>query len=157
MSRPLLPLSGFRTFESAARHLNFARAAEELRVTPAAVSHQIRTLEEYLGVRLFHRDGKRLTLTDAGATLFPDLRIAFDRMESGMARVRPSAEHGVLTVALPPTFATKWFVPRLDSFRAAHPDIEVYVAAIDERLTEDAYSLPGLGDAGDRLFGTPVD
>ncbi|MDO9486917.1 MAG: transcriptional regulator GcvA [Sphingomonadaceae bacterium] len=125
MPRPLLPLSGFRTFESAARHLSFARAAEELRVTPAAVSHQVRTLEDYLGVKLFLRAGKGLALTGAGAALLPDLRIAFDRMESALDRVRPRAEHGILTVALPPTFASKWLVPRLDSFRAANPDIEL--------------------------------
>lgn len=125
MPRPLLPLSGFRTFDSAARHLSFVRAADELRVTPAAVSHQVRTLEQYLGVRLFNRDGKRLTLTDAGAALVPDLRVAFDRMESALDRVRPEPRRAVLSVTMPPTFATKWFVPRLDSFRAAHPDIEL--------------------------------
>ncbi len=125
MPRPLLPLSGFRTFDSAARHLSFARAADELRVTPAAVSHQVRTLEEYLGTKLFNREGRRLTLTDAGAALVPDLRLAFDRMESALDRVRPEPSRAVLSVTMPPTFATKWFVPRLDSFRAAHPDIEL--------------------------------
>jgi LysR family transcriptional regulator, glycine cleavage system transcriptional activator len=125
MSRPLLPLSGFRTFECAARHLSFARAAEELRVTPAAVSHQVRTLEVYLGVRLFHRDGKRLSLTDAGEALLPDLRVAFERLESAFDRVRPAPQRRTLTVTMPPSFASKWCVPRLDRFRAAHPDIEL--------------------------------
>ena len=133
MSRPLLPLSGFRTFESAARHLSFARAADELRVTPAAVSHQVRTLEDYLGVRLFTRDRKRLTLTDAGAALLPDLRVAFDRMESALDRVRPDPRCQALSVTMPPTFATKWFVPRLDRFRAAHPDIELRID-VNDRL-----------------------
>lgn len=137
MPRPLLPMSGFRTFESAARHLSFARAAEELRVTPAAVSHQVRTLEQYVGVRLFNREGKRLTLTDAGAALLPDLRVAFDRMESALDRVRPDPQCATLSVTMPPTFASKWFVPRLDRFRAAHPDIKLRMDVNDRVLGFD--------------------
>jgi len=135
MPRPLLPLSGFRTFESAARHLSFARAAEELRVTPAAVSHQVRTLEEYLGVKLFLREGKGLALTGAGEALLPDLRVAFDRLESALDRVRPEPERQTLTVTMPPSFATKWYVPRLDSFRAAYPDIELRFD-VNERVVD---------------------
>lgn len=131
MSRPLLPLSGFRTFECAARHLSFARAAEELHVTPAAVSHQVRTLEDYLGVRLFNREGKRLSLTDAGEALLPDLRVAFERLESAFDRVRPGPARQTLGVAMPPSFASKWCVPRLDRFRAAHPDIELRLDVSD--------------------------
>ena len=88
MARPMLPLSGFRTFECAARHLSFARAAEELRLTPAAVSHQVRTLEDYVGVRLFNRDGRRLTLTDAGeGQAVLDLRRRWQRvMEADVSR-----------------------------------------------------------------------
>ena len=135
MSRPLLPLSGFRTFESAARHLSFARAAEELRVTPAAVSHQVRTLEEYLGVRLFHRESRRLSLTDAGTALLPDLRVAFERLERAFERVRPAPERRTLTVTMPPSFASKWCVPRLDRFRAANPDIELRLD-VNDRVVE---------------------
>jgi LysR family transcriptional regulator, glycine cleavage system transcriptional activator len=138
MSRPLLPLSGFRTFESAARHLSFARAAEELRVTPAAVSHQVRTLEDYLGVRLFHRQGKRLTLTDAGEALLPDLRVAFERLESALDRVRPAPQRQTLAITMPPSFASKWCVPRLDKFRAAHPDIELRLDVNDRVVDFDA-------------------
>ena len=138
MSRPLLPLSGFRTFESAARHLSFARAAEELRVTPAAVSHQVRTLDDYLGVRLFHRDGRRLTLTDAGEALLPDLRVAFERLASAYERVRPQPARQMLTITMPPSFATKWCVPRLDRFRAAHPDIELRLDVNDRVVDFDA-------------------
>ena len=138
MPRPLLPLSGFRTFESAARHLSFARAAGELRVTPAAVSHQVRTLEDYLGVRLFHRDGKRLALTDAGEALLPDLRVAFERLESAFERVRPAPARQTLTITMPPSFATKWWVPRLDRFRAAHPEIELRLDVNDRVVDFDA-------------------
>lgn len=138
MSRPLLPLSGFRTFESAARHLSFARAAEELRVTPAAVSHQVRTLEDYLGVRLFLREGRRLSLTDAGEALLPDLRVAFERLERALERVRPAPERRTLTVTMPPSFASKWYVPRLDRFRAAHPDIELRLDVNDRVVDFEA-------------------
>lgn len=151
MSRPLLPLSGFRTFESAARHLSFARAAEELRVTPAAVSHQVRTLEDYLRVRLFHREGRRLSLTDAGAALLPDLRVAFERLESAFERVRPEPQRRTLTVTMPPSFASKWCVPRLDRLRAAHPDIELRID-VNDRVVDfvtagvDVAVRYGLGD-----------
>jgi LysR family transcriptional regulator, glycine cleavage system transcriptional activator len=137
MSRPLLPLSGFRTFESAARHLSFARAAGELRVTPAAVSHQVRTLEDYLGVRLFNREGRRLTLTDAGETLLPDLRVAFERLQTAFDRVRPEPQRRTLTVTMPPSFASKWCVPRLDRLRAAHPDIELRLD-VNDRVVDFA-------------------
>lgn len=137
MSRPLLPLSGFRTFESAARHLSFARAADELRVTPAAVSHQVRTLEDYLGVRLFHREGRRMTLTDAGEALLPDLRVAFERLQTAFDRVRPEPQRRTLTVTMPPSFASKWCVPRLDRLRAAHPDIELRLD-VNDRVVDFA-------------------
>lgn len=128
MARPLLPLSGFRSFEAAARHLSFARAAEELRVTPAAVSHQVRTLEDYLGVQLFHRTGRAIVLTDEGRELLPDLREGFDRLESGMARMlRKRGDAGILTVSVTPSFAAKWFIPRLERLRAAHPEIDIRI------------------------------
>jgi LysR family glycine cleavage system transcriptional activator len=165
MPRPLLPLSGFRTFESAARHLSFARAAEELRVTPAAVSHQVRTLEDYLGVKLFTRAAKRLSLTEAGAALLPDLRVAFDRMEEAYDRLKPAPQCPSLTVTMPPTFASKWFVPRLDSFRAAHPDIELRLDVNDRIVSFDEagvdvavrYGLGGYDDlVADKLCDEQV-
>jgi LysR family glycine cleavage system transcriptional activator len=128
VARPLLPLSGFRSFECAARHMSFARAADELHVTPAAVSHQVRTLEDYLGVRLFHRTGRTILLTDAGRELLPELREGFEKLEAGMARMmRKRVDGGLLTVSISPSFAAKWFLPRLERFRAAHPDIEVRI------------------------------
>ena len=128
MARPLLPLSGFRSFEAAARHLSFAKAADELRVTPAAISHQVRTLEDYLGVRLFHRTGRAIMLTDDGRELLPDLSEGFERLEAGMARMlRKRGDGGILTVSITPSFAAKWFIPRLERFRTAHPDIDVRI------------------------------
>lgn len=128
MLRPLLPLSGFRSFESAARQQSFAKAAEELRVTPAAISHQVRALEAYLGVKLFVRTGRTVELTEAGRELLPDLSAGFERMEAGLRRVRAArTDTGVVTVTMPPSFAAKWFVPRLEALRAALPDVDVRI------------------------------
>lgn len=128
MLRPQLPLSGFRSFESAARWQSFARAAEELCVTPAAISHQVRALEDYLGVKLFVRTGRTVHLTEAGRELLPELSAGFERMEAGLRRVRAArVEPGVVTVTMPPSFAAKWFVPRLEAIRAALPDVDVRV------------------------------
>ena len=135
MSRPLLPLSGFRAFEAAARHLSFARAADELRVTPAAISHQVRTLEDYLGVPLFRRSGRRVLLTEAGQILLPDLRRSFDLMEAAMGQVKRLAAGGILTVSMSPSFAAKWLMPRIEHFRARHPDIDLRIDA-DVRLVD---------------------
>lgn len=128
MLRPLLPLSGFRSFESAARLQSFAKAAEELRVTPAAISHQVRALEDYLGVKLFVRAGRTVHLTEAGRDLLPDLSAGFERMEAGLRRVRAArTDTGVVTVTMPPSFAAKWFVPRLEAMRGALPDVDVRI------------------------------
>ncbi|MCW2241124.1 transcriptional regulator GcvA [Azospirillum canadense] len=137
MSRPLLPLGGFRAFEAAARHLSFARAAEELRVTPAAISHQVRTLEDYLGVALFRRSGRRVLLTEAGQIMLPDLRRSFDLMEAAMAQAKRLAAGGILTVSMSPSFAAKWLMPRIERFRARHPDIDLRIDA-DVRLVDFA-------------------
>jgi LysR family transcriptional regulator, glycine cleavage system transcriptional activator len=135
MSRPLLPLNGFRSFEAAARHLSFVKAAEELRVTPAAISYQIRVLEDYLDVKLFHRTKRRILLTEAGQKLLPDLQDGFDRLNAGLARVRRLTEGGVLTVSMSPSVASKWLVPRLENFRVLYPDIDIRINA-DVRLVD---------------------
>lgn len=129
VSRRLPPLNALRAFEAAARHLSFAKAAEELSVTPAAISHQIKGLEDYLGVKLFRRAKRAIWLTEAGQACLPDLREGFDRLAAGIDRLRDLDESGVVTVSAPPSFAGKWLVPRLDRFRAAHPDIDVRVDA----------------------------
>ena len=127
MPERLPPLNALRTFEAAARHLNFTVAAEELHVTAAAVSHQIRSLEDHLGVELFRRSGRSLALTKAGLVLVPDIQHAFGRIQSATREVRSAEGAGALTVAVPPSFAAKWLIPRLQRFRDRCPEIEVKV------------------------------
>ena len=132
MARNLPPLNSLRAFEAAARHLSFTRAAEELHVTPAAVSHQIKALEEQLGVALFRRLTRALRLTEAGQAALPAMRDGFDKLAEGVARARAHESSGAVTVSVGPSFAAKWLVPRLDRFREAHPDIEVRIDATDK-------------------------
>ncbi len=129
MGRRLPPLNALRAFEAAARHLSLSRAADELSVTPAAVSHQIRTLEDHLGVPLFRRDGRSLLLTDAGQACLPGIREGFERLSSAIDEIDSLGMAGVLTVSVAPSFAAKWLVPRLDRFQAKHPEIDVRVSA----------------------------
>lgn len=131
MLRRLPPLNALRAFEAAARHLSFTKAAEELAVTPAAVSHQVKALEGQLGVALFRRLTRALSLTDAGQAGLPALREGFDKLGEGVERMRAHERAGVLAVSLEPSFAAKWLVPRLDRFRAAHPELEVRLDASD--------------------------
>ena len=116
MARPLPPLNGLRAFEAAARHLSFTRAAEELNVTQAAVSHQIKGLEERLGIRLFRRLNRALMLTDEAQRLYPATRDAFDRLAEAVAGLKARDTVGPLTVSVPPLPAAKWVVPRLSRF-----------------------------------------
>lgn len=132
MSRRLPPLNALRAFEAAARHLSFTKAAEELFVTPAAVSQQVKALEEYFGVSLFRRMTRALLLTDAGQAALPPLREGFDRLEEAAGRLRRHEAGGSLTVSVAPTFAAKWLVPRLDRFHAAHPDIDIRIDATNQ-------------------------
>ena len=132
MAERLPPLNALRTFEAAARHLSFTAAAEELCVTAAAVSHQIRTLEDHLGTALFHRSSRALVLTEAGTLLLPDVREAFARLINATRGLRRHAFAGPLTVAVPPSFAAKWLVPRLSGFQARCPDIEVKLISSSE-------------------------
>ena len=123
--RALPPLNALRSFEAAARHLSFTLAAEELHVTQAAVSHQVKALEERLGLKLFRRLPRGLMLTEQGQALLPELRGAFDRMEQALSRVSALGKEGPLTVSLLTTFALTWLVPRLHRFQALHPGIDV--------------------------------
>lgn len=127
MSPPLPPLNGLRAFEAAARHLSFTEAARELNVTQTAVSHQIRRLEERLGVALFRREHKRLMLTPAAETYLPAVRRAFDELRTATERLLRRDRRRAVTVATIASFAVKWLVPRLAHFHQAHPDIEVRV------------------------------
>jgi LysR family glycine cleavage system transcriptional activator len=129
-SRKRLPsLNALRAFEAAARHMSLSLAASELNVTPAAVSHQIRLLEEHIGLPVFARNGRGLALTDAGSAGLRDLREAFARLSAAMDAISSLGETGSLSVSVAPSFATKWLLPRLESFEREHPDIDVHVSA----------------------------
>jgi LysR family glycine cleavage system transcriptional activator len=129
MQRHLPPLNSLRAFEAAARHLSLTRAAEELHVTPAAVSHQVKGLESHLGVKLFRRANRSLLLTDAGQACLPGLRAGFDRLAEAMEAVRARDESGPFTVSVPPSFGAKWLVARLDRFAQKHPGYDVRLDA----------------------------
>ena len=138
MSRSLPPLNALRAFEAAARHLSFTRAAAELNVTPAAIGHQIKALEDRLGVSLFHRLTRALRLTEAGQAALPALSQGFDRLASGVEKMRAHSETGVLTISVSPSFGAMWLVPRLERFRRRHPDIEIRIDGTD-RLVDVAH------------------
>lgn len=129
------PLNALKAFEAAARRLNITRAAEELSVTPGAISQQIRILEQHAGAPLFHREGRHIALTDLGAELYPLLHDGFDYLKrAGDLIYRPERRH-TLAVSVPPSFAARWLAPRLARFSAAHPDVEVWMSA-DMRVTD---------------------
>jgi LysR family glycine cleavage system transcriptional activator len=127
--RRLPPLNALRAFEAAARHLNFSRAADELSVTPGAVSQQIQNLEDYVGVALFKRTPKGLLLTDPAQIALPALREAFDRLAEAASMLTAAVDGRRLTVSVAPSFAAKWLVPRLGRFEALHPQVDVWVSA----------------------------
>ena len=130
--RRLPPLNALRAFEAAARHLNFSRAADELSVTPGAVSQQIQNLEDYVGAALFKRTPKGLLLTDAAQTALPALREAFDRLAEAASLLTAAVDGRRLTLTAPPSFAAKWLVPRLGAFEQAHPQVYVWLSAAIE-------------------------
>jgi LysR family glycine cleavage system transcriptional activator len=143
-----LPLHAVRVFELAAQHMSFTKAGEELSLTAAAVSAQVKLLEYYLGTPLFVRSNNRLSLTTAGENYFPRIRDAFRALQHATDQVM-GQRNASLRVSVPPTFGTKWLVPRLFRFFARHPDIAVEVVtdggddggwdlAIDDRVNEGA-------------------
>jgi LysR family glycine cleavage system transcriptional activator len=132
MNSHLPPLSALRAFEAAARHVSFSKAADELNVTPAAVSHQIHALEQDLGVRLFHRLNRSIELTASAQMLLPGLTEAFAGIQSSVRRLRAHNDTGTLTVTASPSFAAKWLVLRLHRFQDLCPQIDVRISATDE-------------------------
>lgn len=126
-------LAGLEAFEAVARHRSFTRAAEALHVTQSAVSHRVRALEVQLGVTLFTRTGRRIELTDEGRALADHVAAGFAQLRDGVARLERRKETTALTVSCSPSFAIRWLVPHLPSFRARHPDLDVRIAA-DDRL-----------------------
>lgn len=129
MSERLPPLNALKAFESAARHLSLKRAAQELSVTPAAISHQVKALEEYLGVALFRRLNRGLALTPAARAALPQLSAGFASLAQAVTTLRPQPDSGQLTVSVAPSFAARWLMPRLHRFFAAHPEIDVRISA----------------------------
>lgn len=127
MRRRFPSLNALRTFEAAARHLSFSMAAEELNVTQAAVSRQIKILEDDYGAALFNRLTRAVELTDAGARLFPQIREAFHQLELASSQVWGNKGSGVVTVSVLPTFSVKWLMPRLLDFSELYPEIEVHL------------------------------
>lgn len=127
--RRLPPLNALRSYEAAARHLSFTKAAGELGVTPAAVSHQVKMLEDHLGVALFQRINRQLVLTAAGEACLPGIRASFEGMAAAIDAIGVAGNSGILSVSVAPSFASKWLLPRLERFKQVHPDIDVHVDA----------------------------
>ncbi len=129
MNRRIYPLNSLRAFEASARHLSFVKAAEELCVTPAAVSHQVKRLEEYLGVQLFRRLPRGLLLAETGQVLMSELRDIFLQLDKAMERLLNRGSRGALTISVAPIFAVKWLVPRLQAFDDSHPEIDLRMSS----------------------------
>jgi len=129
--RRLPPLGTLRAFEAAARHLSFKEAAKELGLTPTAISHQVRLLEEYCGEKLFRRRPRPLALSDAGTRLFPLIRDGFDGFVAALSSFASPAEAKPLRVTTTSAFASRWLVPRINLWREAHPDIPLSIIGVD--------------------------
>lgn len=125
----LPPLNSLRVFEAAARHLSFTKAAEELHVTPGAVSQQIKALEDFIGTPVFRRHKRALLLTDEAQAGLPVLREGFEKLAEAARLISARVDSGKLTVSVAPSLASKWLVPRLDRFHERHPDVDVWVSA----------------------------
>ena len=119
MSKRLPPLNALRVFDAAARHLSFTRAADELFVTQAAVSHQIKSLEDFLGLKLFRRRNRSLLLTEEGQSYFQDIKEIFSQLTEATRKLQARSAKGALTVSLLPSFAIQWMVPRLSKIGRA--------------------------------------
>lgn len=168
MRRRLPPLRSLQAFEAAARHLSIAKAAAELNVTPGAISHQIKALEDWLGSPVFLRLTRALRLTEAGEAAAPMLTESFNILAAATSAMALKTDDQLLTVSVSPGFGSLWLVPRLDRFRRLHPEIEVRIDGTD-RLIDVAkgeadvairYGPGGYSDVhSDRLFAmraTPV-
>ena len=134
MRRSLPPLNALRSFDAAARHQSFTRAAEELCVTQGAVSHQVKSLETELGLQLFKRERNGLVITEAGRDYLAVVRDVFDQLELATDRLLQRQRSGTITVSTSPDFAAKWLVSRLGRFAEAYPEIELKLAALMHRV-----------------------
>lgn len=136
--RRLPPLGALRAFEAAARHLSFKDAARELGVTPTAISHQVRSLEQHCGEKLFRRRPRPLELSDAGATLFPAIRDGLDAFAAALSVLRTDADARPLRITTTNAFASRWLVPRLNMWREAHEGIALSIIGADRVMRLDA-------------------
>jgi len=143
----LPPLNALRVFEAAARHLSFKEAAVELHITQAAVSHQVKSLEEYLGVQLFRRTARGVQLTDAARACLPKLREGFDALASAVEMIRERGDEAQLVITAPPVFTARWLMPRLADFYKREPKIELRVFASSKMV--DAGALDSTSLVGD--------
>ena len=134
----LPPLNALRVFEAAARHLSFKEAANELSITQAAVSHQVKSLEEYLGVELFRRAGRGVQLTEAARACLPRLREGFDALAAAVELIRERGAETELVITAPPVFTARWLMPRLAEFAKRAPQIEVRVVASSKMVDAGA-------------------
>ena len=150
-SRSTVSLRGLRTFCAAARHESFSTAADELFITPSAVSHQIKSLEEELGQRLFDRNARDLKLTGTGQQLFTEVNPLIEQMDGIVATFKKDAARSTVRMSVQPFFASEYFVPRLGDFTDENPEIDIQVGASDE----SAESRPGDVDLSIRLYKNP--
>ena len=148
---PTVSLRGLRTFCIAARHESFRTAGELLFITPSAVSHQIKSLEQELGQQLFERSSRELKLTDTGRSLYEEVSPLIDRLNTITASYKQGASRSSIRISVQPFFASEFFVPRLSEFTAAHPDIDIQVGTSDESSERH----PSDADLSIRLFKTP--
>ena len=146
------PLTALRAFEAAARHLSLTKAAQELNVTPGALSHQIRGLEEFIGLELFERRVRAIALTPAGKLLYPGLQTGFAQIREAVAGLRSTADDRVLVISTPPGLTSKWLAPRLHRFASAHPAID---ARISSSLTNANFATDGVDVAVRNLAVVP--
>ena len=150
-ARPRVSLRGLRTFCVAAKHKSFSAAGEELFVTPSAVSHQIRSLEDELGLRLFDRNARDLRLTGVGQALYADVNPLIEQVDTIVGTYKTDAVRDSVRMSVQPFFASEFFVPRLSEFTADNPEIDIQVAASDE----SSESHPADADLSIRLFRSP--
>jgi LysR family glycine cleavage system transcriptional activator len=153
----LPPLNALRVFEAAARHLSFKEAAAELHITQAAVSHQVKSLEEYLGVQLFRRSARGVQLTDAARACLPKLREGFDALAAAVETIRERGEEAELVITAPPVFTARWLMPRLAEFSKREPKIELHVFASSKMVDAGALDSTALvGDLDLRMESSAV-
>jgi LysR family glycine cleavage system transcriptional activator len=148
---PRTSLRGLRTFCVAARYGSFRAAGDALFITASAVSHQIKNLEEELGVALFERTARDLGLTEAGESLYREVSPLIDQLDAAVARYKEGAVRATIRISVQPFFASEYFVPRLSEFTARHPEIDIQVGTSDE----SAEKHPTDADLSIRLFRSP--